>query len=160
LSSDPELTSAELVTHTLQLENKVPGKITAILIASGPLTNIDATARDPSSGRSQIRRSTITSPAVPQTWLSGQLIAYGIRNPAGFAFPPSAISPVPLVPKLYVVENGASIDNVTGLTPIFVNDNPGSVVWISGLYHPMEPPSRSRGRASVRGIAQGRSDKF
>jgi hypothetical protein len=47
---------------------------------------------------------------------------YGIRNPAGFAFHPSSSQ------QLYVVENGASIDNVTGLTDTFVNDNPADEV--------------------------------
>lgn len=90
----------------------------SILISSGPLTNIDETARDPSSGRSQVRQFSLNSPS-SQSWIDGQLIAYGIRNPAGLAF--SLSSPAS---KLYIVENGASIDNITGLTPKFVNDNP------------------------------------
>ncbi|KAJ7665631.1 hypothetical protein B0H17DRAFT_1210867 [Mycena rosella] len=110
----------DLTTHTLQLQQN--GGQTALLIASGPFTNIDPTARDPSSGRSQVRRfvlplATVT-PSAPLQWSSGQIIAYGIRNPAGFAFHPSASN------QLYVLENGASIDNVTGLTATFVNDNP------------------------------------
>ncbi|THU92329.1 soluble quino protein glucose dehydrogenase [Dendrothele bispora CBS 962.96] len=110
----------ELTTHTLQLEKDHSGKVTALLVGNGPLTNIDTTARDPASGRSQIRRFSLpSSSSTTQTWSSGQIIAYGIRNPAGLAFDPSTS-----VPKLYVVENGASIDNVTGLTAQFVNDNP------------------------------------
>ncbi|GJJ15127.1 hypothetical protein Clacol_009402 [Clathrus columnatus] len=108
----------DLTTHTLQLQKQ--GGTTNILIASGPFTNIDPTARDPSSGRSQIRSLNLDSPqAIPQSYFDGELIAFGIRNPAGFAF--STTSPSKI---LYVVENGASIDNTTGLTEMFVNDNP------------------------------------
>ncbi|KAF8148681.1 hypothetical protein B0H34DRAFT_736563 [Crassisporium funariophilum] len=123
----------ELTTHTLQLE-KESGNTVALLVASGPKTNIDETARDPASGRSQIRRFVLPknvlptpSPPPPLQWANGQVIAYGIRNPAGFAFLPTSPSmgPSPAkVKSLLVVENGASIDNVTGLTPLFVNDNP------------------------------------
>jgi len=94
------------------------------------LTNIDPTARDPASGRSQVRRVVIPLsppaifPPLPLHWANGQVIAFGIRNPGGFAFDvhPSAESLA--TRRLYIVENGASIDNVTGLTPQFVNDNP------------------------------------
>ncbi|KAL4267826.1 hypothetical protein AB1N83_001358 [Pleurotus pulmonarius] len=58
------------------------------------------------------------------TWLSGELIAYGIRNPAGFAIPAVQLSAASARPGLYIVENGASIDDVPGFTPKFVNDNP------------------------------------
>ncbi|KAF9002520.1 soluble quino protein glucose/sorbosone dehydrogenase [Cyathus striatus] len=110
----------DLTTHTLQLDKT--GSSTAILIASGPFTNIDVTARDPASGRSQIRRFVLGS--TTQAWSSGQVVAYGIRNPAGFAFPPTSDTSLAGGRNLYVVENGASIDNVTGLTAAFVNDNP------------------------------------
>jgi hypothetical protein len=90
------------------------------------LENIDPTARDPASGRSQIRRFSLRSSS-PQTWISGELLAYGIRNPAGFAFSP--LSPT----KLAIVENGASIDNVTGLTSAFVNDNPADELELVDL---------------------------
>ncbi|KAJ7834710.1 hypothetical protein B0H14DRAFT_2798033 [Mycena olivaceomarginata] len=112
----------DLTTHTLQLQKT--GTDTVLLIAAGPLTNIDPTARDPSSGRSQIR-SFILPPSNSDTslpWSSGEVVVYGIRNPAGFAFHPSSSQ------QLYVVENGASIDNVTGLTDTFVNDNPADEV--------------------------------
>ena len=103
------------MTHALQLspENS------HLLIASGPGSNIDPSARDPSSGRSQVRSFSLQNDAAfPISFLDGTLVSYGIRNPAGFAFSP-------LYPnKLFVVENGASIDNVTGLTAAFVNDNP------------------------------------
>ncbi|KAJ7146382.1 hypothetical protein C8R44DRAFT_864153 [Mycena epipterygia] len=115
----------ELTTHTLQLQQS--GYETALLIASGPFTNIDPTARDPSSGRSQIRRFVLPhltndTPSAPLKWAGGEIDAYGIRNPAGFAFHPSSSD------ALYVLENGASIDNVTGLTATFVNDNPADEI--------------------------------
>jgi len=110
----------DLTTHTLQLQQDGDGL--KMLVASGPFTNIDPTARDPSSGRSQIRRFDVppshSAQAAPLQWSDGEILVYGIRNPAGFAFHPSSSE------KLYVVENGASIDNVTGLTATFVNDNP------------------------------------
>ncbi|KAK7453287.1 hypothetical protein VKT23_011962 [Stygiomarasmius scandens] len=108
----------ELTTHTLQLEKNEHGDTTALYVGSGPLTNIDTTARDPASGRSQVRRFLLPSSATQQ-WSSGEVIAFGIRNPAGLAFDPSTSTR-----NLYIVENGASIDNVTGLTADFVNDNP------------------------------------
>jgi glucose/arabinose dehydrogenase len=116
-----------LTTHTLQLERDLTRSI-ALLIANGPKTNIDVTARDPASGRSQIRRFPFPSPVnfhIPpptQNWDNGQIIAFGIRNPAGFAFPP--FSSHPNFKTLLVVENGASIDGTSNLTSTFVNDNP------------------------------------
>jgi len=117
----------DLTTHTLQLQRT--GDKKALLIATGPFTNIDPTARDPASGRSQIRRFVLPqrTPTVPLQWSSGQIVAYGIRNPAGFAFHPSYTD------HLYVVENGASIDNVTGLTATFVNDNPADEINLVNL---------------------------
>ncbi|KAJ7621516.1 hypothetical protein DFH06DRAFT_1105462 [Mycena polygramma] len=115
----------DLTTHTLQLQQS--GDRTRMLIADGPFENIDPTARNASSGRSQIRSFVLPSldrntPSYPLEWASGQIIAYGIRNPAGFAFHPTSSE------QLYVVENGASIDNVTGLTTAFVNDNPADEI--------------------------------
>ncbi|KAJ7083408.1 hypothetical protein B0H15DRAFT_425753 [Mycena belliarum] len=108
----------DLTTHTLQLQHSAG--YTSLLIATGPLTNIDPTARDPASGRSQIRRFVLPHdiPPAPLQWATGQIVAYGIRNPAGFAFHPSSSD------HLYVLENGASVDDVAGLTHAFVNDNP------------------------------------
>ena len=124
---------SELTTHTLQLERDLTRSI-ALLIANGPKTNIDETARDPASGRSQIRRfplaSPITFPISPptQNWDDGQVIAFGIRNPAGFAFLPSSSNLIheasAHLKALLVVENGASIDGTSNLTSTFVNDNP------------------------------------
>ncbi|GJE86242.1 soluble quino protein glucose dehydrogenase [Phanerochaete sordida] len=94
---------------------------THILVSSALATNIDPTARNASSGRSQIRLFPLappTSNSSAQDFFSGALLAFGIRNPAGFAFLP------PRSPNMWVVDNGASIDNVTGLTAAFVNDNP------------------------------------
>ncbi|ESK92644.1 nhl repeat-containing protein [Moniliophthora roreri MCA 2997] len=107
----------ELTTHALLLEKDGEDETIGILVGSGPLTNIDPTARDPASGRSQVRRFVLPATGGQSSWSSGQVVAYGIRNPGGFAFSPSGS-------KLYIVENGASIDNVTGLTEAFVNDNP------------------------------------
>ncbi|EKM48709.1 uncharacterized protein PHACADRAFT_108421 [Phanerochaete carnosa HHB-10118-sp] len=93
---------------------------THILVSSAPAANIDPSARNASSGRSQVRRFALpsTRSASPQDFFAGTLLAFGIRNPAGLAFLPPHSS------NLWVVENGASIDNTTGLTPTFVNDNP------------------------------------
>ncbi|KAJ7762295.1 soluble quino protein glucose/sorbosone dehydrogenase [Mycena maculata] len=115
----------DLTTHTLQLQQS--GDRTIMLIADGPFQNIDPSARNASSGRSQIRSFVLpnlnrNAPSNPLEWASGQIIAYGIRNPAGFAFHPTSSE------QLYVVENGASIDNVTGLTTAFVNDNPADEI--------------------------------
>lgn len=90
----------------------------SILVGSGPLTNIDLTARDPSSGRSQIRRFSLPIQGfTPPDFLSGELVVYGIRNPAAFVYDTGSSD-------LLVVENGASIDDVEGITPEFANDNP------------------------------------
>lgn len=125
----------EFSSHPITLERDTRGKAIAILVGTGPLTNIDPSARDPASGRSQIRRFVFPTiqpailPPFPLHWVDGEVVGYGLRNPAGFAFAPLAnASPSPARPKptLYVVENGASIDNVTtmGVTTKFVNDNP------------------------------------
>ncbi|GLB39996.1 putative pyrroloquinoline quinone binding [Lyophyllum shimeji] len=126
----------EFSSHPITLErNATSGKAIAILIGSGPLTNIDPTARDPASGRSQIRRFVFPTiqpaifPPPPLHWADGEVVGYGLRNPSGFAFAPTpSISSLPVkpTPTLYVVDNGASIDNVTsiGVTPKFANDNP------------------------------------
>ncbi|KAF9465597.1 hypothetical protein BDZ94DRAFT_1253500, partial [Collybia nuda] len=119
----------EFASHPLLLEPGRSGIAGAILVGSGPLTNIDLTARDPASGRSQIRRFVFNNvvdvfPPTPLPWDKGAVVAYGIRNPAGFAFPTGvSITPVG-TNDLYVVENGASIDGVKGVTPKFANDNP------------------------------------
>lgn len=115
--------TTELTTRPILL---YPSENPSIILVSSALDeNIDLTARDPSSGRSQIRYFHLppanTTPPT-QDFFSGALVAYGIRNPAGFAFPPSPLSSSSN--NLWVVDNGASIDNVTGLTSTFVNDNP------------------------------------
>ncbi|PFH50981.1 hypothetical protein AMATHDRAFT_60193 [Amanita thiersii Skay4041] len=125
----------ELTTHTLLLERDTLERVVALLVGSGPLTNIDPTARDPSSGRSEVRRfplPSVSGSETPIEWSSGRVIAYGIRNPGGFAFLPSSelVETPTFAQQLYIVENGASIDNVTGLTPEFVNDNPADEINI------------------------------
>lgn len=122
-----------MLTHTLLLEKDAANVTTAILIGSGPLTNIDVTARNPANGRSQIRRlvfnpliAIFPPPTIP--WADGTVIAYGIRNPAGFAYSVApSIDPVN-TRSLLVVENGASIENVTGFTALFANDNPSDEI--------------------------------
>ncbi|KAF7302457.1 NHL repeat-containing protein [Mycena chlorophos] len=120
----------DLTTHTLQLQDGGH-----MLIATGPFENIDVTARNVSSGRSQIRRFNLPSTstcAAPLEWATAEVLAFGIRNPAGFAFHPSNSN------ALYVVENGASIDNVTGLTAAFVNDNPADEINLVHLGEKLE----------------------
>ncbi|KAF8646502.1 hypothetical protein AX16_007179 [Volvariella volvacea WC 439] len=138
----------ELTTHTLELEFDNTGATVAILVGSGPLTNIDPTARDPANGRSQIRRFPLnTLNPVPLTWARGQILAYGIRNPGGFTWsPPTVISPIQRR-QLYVVENGASIDDVNGFTATFANDNPSDELNVVTLPLASDPvsPSRSYG---------------
>ncbi|KAG9218138.1 hypothetical protein CCMSSC00406_0008077 [Pleurotus cornucopiae] len=119
----------ELTTHALLLykpKTSATRSATVLFVGTGPLTNIDPTARDPASGRSQVRgfKLSAVGSALPQTWLSGELIAYGIRNPAGFAIPAVQLSAANAWPGLFILENGASIDDVPGFTPKFVNDNP------------------------------------
>lgn len=111
----------ELTTHTFLLDRDKDNIVRGYLVGSGPLTNIDLTARDPASGRSQIRRLKLPEvqiavfPPPPIGWPGDDLVAFGIRNPAGFAFRDGG---------LYVVENAASIDAVPGFEGDFANDNP------------------------------------
>ena len=96
--------------------------------------NIDPTARDPASGRSQVRTFALPSESstpIAQDFFSGTLLAYGIRNPAGFAFLP----PGPFSDRLWIVDNGASIDNVTRITPDFARDNPADELNFVDLKH-------------------------
>ena len=102
------------------------------------------TARDPASGRSQIRAFSLAQPppsspqadaSAAQDFFSGELLAFGIRNPAGFALLP------PTSAHLWVVDNGASIDNTTGLTAAFVNDNPADELEFVDL---AAPPAANR----------------
>ena len=117
----------ELTTHTLQLMHDNTGSATAILVGSGPKTNIDMTARVPSSGRSQVRLFHLdTSQPIPLKWTDGVVVAYGIRNPAGFTFVNGTSSGLTAANTLLIVDNGASIDNVTGVT--FANDNPADEI--------------------------------
>ncbi|KAF8159011.1 hypothetical protein BJ912DRAFT_1069728 [Pholiota molesta] len=145
----------ELTTHTLQLETDASGKTIALLIASGPLTNIDTTARDPTSGRSQIRRFVLPptypslSPPAPLQWANGQILAFGIRNPAGFAFPTSPTLSVGSK-SLLVVENGASIDGLANLTSAFVNDNPADELEF--VAYPTEPSAIASSQPSTYGF--------
>ncbi|KAF8056905.1 hypothetical protein FPV67DRAFT_1677661 [Lyophyllum atratum] len=111
----------EFSSHPITLARDTSGRVIAILIGTGPLTNIEPSARDPASGRSQIRHFVFPTiqPAIfpPPSlhWSQGEVVGYGLRNPSGFAFAPTAsISPLSVkpTPTLYVVDNGASIDNV------------------------------------------------
>ncbi|KAF8646504.1 hypothetical protein AX16_007181 [Volvariella volvacea WC 439] len=138
-----------LTTHTLQLEFDSTGATIGILVGSGPLTNIDPTARDPANGRSQIRRFpfNVISPAVLLTWARGQILAHGLTNPGGFTWGYSALSPA-RQKLLYVVDNGASIDNVTGITPKFANDNPADELNIVTTPLATDPISVSRSYGS------------
>lgn len=108
----------ELTTRPLLLHPAT--NPTTILVSCALNENIDPTARDPSSGRSQVCSFPLPPVTSAQDFFSGVLLAYGIRNPAAFAYLP----PTPESTRLWVVDNGASIDNVTGLTAAFVNDNP------------------------------------
>ncbi|KAF5379416.1 hypothetical protein D9615_006536 [Tricholomella constricta] len=134
-----------LMTHTLLLEKDSSGVTTALLVGAGPLTNIDLTARDPASGRSQIRRMVFPPiappifppPALP--WANGEVVAYGIRNPAGFADGVDLTVPPIATRVLYVVENGASINSVKGITPLFANDNPSDELEF--VRYPTSSPS-------------------
>lgn len=108
---------------------------TTLLVSCALAENIDPTARDPSSGRSQVRSFPLPAPTstpAAQDFFSGTLLAYGIRNPAAFAYDP----PTPASTRLWVVENGASIDNATGLTAAFVNDNPADELEFVDLARP------------------------
>lgn len=103
--------------------------MTGILVGSGPKTNIDLTARNPASGRSQVRLfSFLTAQPLPIMWENGFVVAYGIRNPAGLTFVPSIFASPLASQTLLVVENSASIENVTGLTATFANDNPADEI--------------------------------
>ncbi|KAF8062263.1 hypothetical protein FPV67DRAFT_1452137 [Lyophyllum atratum] len=134
----------EFSSHPITLERDASGKVIAILVGTGPSTNIDSTARDSASGRSQVRRFVFPTiqiaifPPPPLHWAQGEVFGYGLRNPSGFAFAPASsisLSPVKRTPTLYVVDNGASIDNVTsiGATPKFVNDNPADELNVISL---------------------------
>ncbi|TFY77022.1 hypothetical protein EWM64_g6991 [Hericium alpestre] len=93
-------TGGELITHTLQLSLDRH----TLLIASGVRTGGKHRPHSPNALFGELA--------------NGHLVAYGIRNPAGIAYSSTDAN------RLFIVENGASIDNVTGLTPAFVNDNP------------------------------------
>jgi glucose/arabinose dehydrogenase len=120
LMMDSELTTRPLLVAGHQL-----------IVSCALDENIDPTARNASSGRSQLRAFTLpaanASATTPQDFFSGTLLAYGIRNPAGFAYHEHARN------KLWVVDNGASIDNVTGLSTAFVNDNPADELNVVDL---------------------------
>lgn len=109
----------ELKTHPLLIESSDSTK--RLIVSTGPFTNVDLTARDASSGRSQIRRFSLSSTA-PQSWLSGTLLGYGIRYPAAFAL--SDLTPGTTIRNMWTLENGASIDELPEMTPAFANDNP------------------------------------
>ena len=111
---------SELTTRPILLHPSSNPK--TLLVSCALAENIDPTARDPSSGRSQVRAFPLPPSATSsaQDFFDGTLLAFGIRNPAAFAFNPPNLAST----RLWVVENGASIDNVTGLTAAFVNDNP------------------------------------
>lgn len=101
----------ELPAHTLLITPARGAVPRSLLVSNGPLDNIDATATDPSNGRSQIRRFALPPGArsTPYTWPSGgELIAYGIRNPAGFSLGPKLTQGI-LPPTLWAIENGASL---------------------------------------------------
>jgi len=109
-------------THTLLFETDATGRVTAILVGTGPMTDLDATARDPSSGRSSIRRYPIPlTTSSSYAFADGQTVAYGIRNPTGFSmYPSNGVS----LKQLYVVDNAAELDTNATFSPTFSADNP------------------------------------
>jgi hypothetical protein len=125
------LPASELTTRPIRLN---PGKKPYEIIVSSALAeNIDPTARNASSGRSQLRSFPLSS--TPADFFSGKLLAYGIRNPAGFDFwPPSLVGVA--ARQLWVVENGASIDDIPGFTAAFANDNPADELELVDVSKP------------------------
>lgn len=103
------LHNRELPARTLLITPARGNVPRSLLVSDGPLENIDATASNPRNGRSQIRRFALSTLGTPYIWPSGgQLIAYGIRNPAGFSLGPKLTQAL-LPPTLWTVENGASL---------------------------------------------------
>ncbi|KAF9445452.1 hypothetical protein P691DRAFT_795557 [Macrolepiota fuliginosa MF-IS2] len=131
----------ELTTHTIEFDRSQSGLVIGLLVGTGPKTNIDETARNPASGRSQIRHFSLqTAQPFLLKWDAGTVVAYGIRNPAGFTFSDAATANPVFTKTLLIVENAASIDNVTKLTSAFANDNPAdeieSLEFTSGVTSP------------------------
>ncbi|KAG6916267.1 hypothetical protein DXG01_007611 [Tephrocybe rancida] len=105
------------------LETDSTGRTTAVLVATAPLEDPDPLARDPSTGRSTIRRYPVPAPSSSGYHFSdGQTVAYGIRNPTGFAFNPNG----PGGNKdLLVVDNAAELSaNITKFSTVFSASNP------------------------------------
>ncbi|CAG8977622.1 hypothetical protein HYALB_00011725 [Hymenoscyphus albidus] len=72
------------VTRTLLVSKKIPE---LLLVARGSSGNVDAGAKDKTTGRSQIRYFNITlanQAAIPQA-TGGKLLGWGLRNPVGIA---------------------------------------------------------------------------
>ncbi|KAG6865683.1 hypothetical protein C0991_000296 [Blastosporella zonata] len=110
-------------THTLQLETDSTGRTTAVLVATAPLEDPDPLARDSTTGRSTIRRYPVPAPSSSGYHFNdGQTVAYGIRNPTGFAFNPNLQGNTK---DLLVVDNAAELsDNITEFSTAFAVSNP------------------------------------
>lgn len=73
----------EFSSHPILLERDATGKAIALLVGEGPAANIDPTARDPASGRSQIRRFLFPNvtlpvfPPIPFQWKNGVILGHG-----------------------------------------------------------------------------------
>ncbi|KAF9465596.1 hypothetical protein BDZ94DRAFT_1253498 [Collybia nuda] len=138
----------EFASHTILLETNATGGVTGMLVGSGPKENIDLAARDPTSGHSQIRRFMFPTiqpdtvfPPVPLHWADGQVVAYGLRNPAGFAFPTGPTVTPAGRKDLFVADNAASIEKLPGFTPQFANGNPADE--FNHVIYEMNPISTS-----------------
>ncbi|KAG6832762.1 hypothetical protein H0H87_000415 [Tephrocybe sp. NHM501043] len=99
-------------------------RTTAVLVATAPLEDPDPLARDSSTGRSTIRRFPVPAPSSSGYHFNdGQTVAYGIRNPTGFAFNPNA--PRDSAKHLFVVDNAAELSaNITKFSTVFAVSNP------------------------------------
>ncbi|RYP10055.1 hypothetical protein DL764_000913 [Monosporascus ibericus] len=147
------MSNGDHITRTLLMSQESPG---TLLVSQGSGENVDALARDVSSGISQIRAFNVSSlPGSPYSYASdGTLIGWGLRNSVGVAEEPitggskqSLESQLPLipssarkfrtetlgssyVPKLYSVEN--SVDQIHRDGVDIHQNNPGEELNFHG----------------------------
>jgi len=111
------MTNAGHITRTLLLQPASGSNPAYLVVSRGSNDNFDLGCSDSTTGRCQVRRFPL-SPAPPAdgyAWMSGELLAWGLRNAVGLALDPAGT-------RVWEVEN--SSDNIRWKGQDVHNDNP------------------------------------
>jgi glucose/arabinose dehydrogenase len=120
-------------TRTLLALKKTPG---ILLVSRGSAGNLDADARDVSSGSSQLRAFDVSDPTKKYKYTDGKVIGWGLRNSVG-------LGENPLDGGIWSNENGNDNMNRTGID--VHSDSPGEEINYHGTMEKTELHGKNYG---------------